>query len=213
MPDLSSRSEHETALAAVLRDVLRQHGRRVTATGGMASPGQLESDLRRALAPMLLRVHLAAAEQLARQIGAQVDRDAVIREAQAWATETAAATATEITASSRDRAAEILLLFRDDEMSPAAFAQRMETIFGGQRAEDIAIGAVTDAISAGELVLAGLIVMDESEKPRPYWYTEADGRVCEVCGPLHGQPKEVWGRQFPSGPKAHRRCRCWLEWR
>lgn len=31
---------------------------------------------------------------------------------------------------------------------------------------------------------------------------------CEICEPLGGTPRSVWGAQFPNGPPAHARCCC-----
>jgi hypothetical protein len=42
------------------------------------------------------------------------------------------------------------------------------------------------------------------------WESEGDDRVCKICRPLNRTPESVWSRQFPSGPPAHPRCRCYL---
>lgn len=42
------------------------------------------------------------------------------------------------------------------------------------------------------------------------WQTAEDERVCPVCGPLHDARATRWATQFPNGPPAHPRCRCWL---
>jgi len=95
------------------------------------------------------------------------------------------------------------------------------------------ISMVTDATSAGEQAVAD--AFDERETLRAqreritagdgnqtvapkqtlvaYWHKERDGNVCKICRPLHGQPESVWGARFPSGPKAHVACRCYLDWR
>lgn len=45
-----------------------------------------------------------------------------------------------------------------------------------------------------------------------YWITEADGRVCALCGPLHNREYETWAATFPEGPPAHPNCRCYLSY-
>ncbi len=214
MPELVNRRDHEAALAVLLSRVLHEHGQRVAATGGRASWDQLESDLRRALAPLLLLVYVESADQLARQQNLRVDRDSVVREGRDWATQQSGQLAAEITGSTRERVEDAIERLVRGDIQSSDFAARMETLFGPQRAEDLAIGAVTDAVSAGEIgLIAILAAMGEEDLPEPIWWTEDDGRVCEVCGPFHGTGRDVWGSEFPYGPKAHKRCRCWLEWR
>lgn len=213
MPELANRRDREAMIAAVLSRVLYEHGQRVVGSGGKASWDQLESELRRALAPLLLLVYVDAADQLSQEKNLRVERDAVVRDGRDWATDTAGQIAADVTRGTRERVEEAIAGLAGGVLSSSDFAIRMETLFGSRRAEDMAIGAVTDAVSAGEMGLIAILAITEDDVPEAIWWTEDDGHVCEVCGPLHGTGRNVWGRQFPYGPKAHKRCRCWLEWK
>lgn len=51
-----------------------------------------------------------------------------------------------------------------------------------------------------------------------FWQTENDAKVCPICSPNHNKREKPgdptnWTELFPSGPPAHPRCRCYLEWK
>jgi len=80
-------------------------------------------------------------------------------------------------------------------------------IFGPDRASMIAVTEATRAyteagrIAADELIAQGYQMTE-------IWHTNNDGLVCELCGPLNGEPiGEAWERGM--GPPAHPNCRCW----
>jgi hypothetical protein len=86
--------------------------------------------------------------------------------------------------------------------------QLLRAAFGDPRYDAIAIYETTDAMSNGVLIFAallGLIGIISLE----VWHTMQDERVCPICGPLDGTMYDVWGQQFPNGPPAHGRCRCY----
>lgn len=112
-------------------------------------------------------------------------------------------------------------------------ARQLSDIDSERRIVRGAISTVTDAASAGEFAVAdefnrqeaervarqrqgGLggpsLYVEPAKKLAAYWKTERDGRVCPICSPLDGKPESTWGDKFPSGPKAHVGCRCYLEW-
>jgi len=144
-----------------------------------------------------------------------------------WATATATATADGIVAKSAAKLS--------TGAAPA-------TVFAPSRAESIAITNTTRTITAAETEarrIGARISGAGSEPPklptsleRPrggdgfdlpgpltvpdgllaIWWTERDGRVCEICRPLHRKPYSEWSNVAPAGPPAHIRCRCWLEY-
>ncbi len=81
------------------------------------------------------------------------------------------------------------------------------------RIEGIAITETTVGASAGEESVASQYLVVEGRLLLPYWQTERDELVCEICGPLHNRPGTEWRDRFAFGPPAHPRCRCWREWR
>ena len=84
-----------------------------------------------------------------------------------------------------------------------------DRLFDPSRGETVAITETTTAISLGERD-----VVDRMEELGveidALWITKRDERVCPVCGPLHNQPISQWEDDFPVGPPAHPRCRCFL---
>jgi hypothetical protein len=88
---------------------------------------------------------------------------------------------------------------------------RLERVFGPSRAEAIAVTETTKAQTAGgETGVAFTDGLSDGD----LWMTRQDGKVCPICEPLHGQPRQVWMRVFPSGPgdDAHVNCRCFLQY-
>lgn len=84
-----------------------------------------------------------------------------------------------------------------------------DRLFDPSRGETVAITETTTAISLGERD-----VVDRMEELGveidALWITKRDEQVCKVCGPLHNQPISQWENDFPVGPPAHPRCRCFL---
>lgn len=94
-----------------------------------------------------------------------------------------------------------------DEQSFQDWAR--DRLFEPSRGETVAITETTTAISLGERD-----VVDRMEELGveidALWITKRDEQVCKVCGPLHNQPISQWEDDFPVGPPAHPRCRCFL---
>jgi hypothetical protein len=216
MPDLANRREREEELAAALLLLLDDAAKRISATGGQASWDQIESELRRALVPVLQRVYIEAAAGLAAERGRPIERDAIVGAAIEWANNRAAELAKELVARDREKIALLLEGIRSGIITVEEAAAQLAAAYGPARAAELAITEVTRAVSAGEIGLIALLgLMDETGaagKPEAYWHTEQDARVCPECAPLDGTPESVWGKRHQYGPPAHPNCRCWLDW-
>jgi len=91
--------------------------------------------------------------------------------------------------------------------------------FDENRAKLVATTEITNAYAEGNM-LAGQAMQQEFPGVRVIktWYTNQDGRVCEICGPLHGQEVEldepfvhpVTGAEYMKPPATHPGCRCWI---
>jgi hypothetical protein len=84
-----------------------------------------------------------------------------------------------------------------------------DDVFSTSRFRTIVATETTAAQSAGSEAAArnrGDISLQDT------WFTERDGRVCSICGPLHASVRGVWDQAFPSGPPAHPNCRCWIKY-
>jgi hypothetical protein len=93
-------------------------------------------------------------------------------------------------------------------MTTQQLATMLEPAFGAARAQVIAVTETTRAWSMGTAQYRNLLQQVYGLKTREIWYTLLDERVCDICGPLHGQPDSVWGAEFIDGPPAHPNCRC-----
>jgi SPP1 gp7 family putative phage head morphogenesis protein len=86
-------------------------------------------------------------------------------------------------------------------------AAMIEPAVGKARASNIAITETTRAASQATVEYRKYLSQRGVMMER-VWNTDADDRVCPICGPLNGKTDAVWGAEFPDGPPAHPRCRC-----
>lgn len=166
---------------------------------------ELEALLVAALVAILARTARDRAVQIQEQFSLFVDQAALDAQIEAWAREYAATLAPQLASVTRglmDQAAQAV--------SPDEFEQLIERAFGESRADGISITEITAAISMGLILLNGLYRAAHQVEADERWFTQLDERVCPICGPLHGTTRETWGTQFPNGPQAHPRCRCYL---
>lgn len=190
MPDLPNREKRESALALALRQAWKPH------VGPWESIDQakLAQDTRTALEPALYDVALVAGLGID---GGRIDQIPIERRTAEWAGSRAATLAAQTTATTLARLRAGL--------EPA-------TAFSDARIAGIATTEVTRAVTAGEVITLGLLFGAFDDKMRAIWNTAGDEMVCEVCGPLDGTGREVFGTVAPDGPPVHPWCRCWLEW-
>ena len=130
----------------------------------------------------------------------------------------------------RNMQAEFQVL-RGTAQSQAELSGGLDVVFSDARAEGTAVTEITGAVSTAETQAAELYnrqlsigafgvaaigaVGLASATLAPLtaiWKTELDSKVCPICFPLEGEPKDSWEHDFPDGPPAHPRCRCTLDW-
>ena len=115
---------------------------------------------------------------------------------------------------SRQLLTEVLAEFMGRPMTMGALRLAVAKIFGIERAGRIARTELTRAyyiggkIAADEIRATGIRLIG-------IWRTKNDELVCEICGPLNGQPESPEGGWVPAGmsgpgiiPYAHVNCRC-----
>lgn len=91
---------------------------------------------------------------------------------------------------------------------PREWREARSDAFTSSDAEMNAVTTVTEAQSDGEV--AGTKILQAKGKTIvEIWRTEPG--ACNICEPLEGTTREVWGAKFPRGTPAHKRCRCWIE--
>lgn len=205
MPDLPSRRTREKELTAALAIMWAQAAKAPTPDNlfrvRFAMPAAAMETLR--------KVYIEAAGQLAAQYGMEVDSAVIEKAANRWATMYAQQLADEVSNTTFAKANQAMMKSAGDG---GVFQDLMAAAFSDARAESIAITEITRTITAAEQGLAAYMLAMQLGTPRNTWHTAGDERVCDVCGPLDGTGPEGYGAVSISGPPAHPRCRCWLEW-
>lgn len=206
MPDLATRTSHETEVASLvllylqdLEDALR--------SGQQVDWLQWTTSLAAALARPLASTFLEAAEQLVGEhdgwLGDGQDR------AQQWASQEADWVAARMAATTRNAVAAAQQRWARGVGDN--FMADLEHHFSSSRAESVAITETTEAISQGEnygaAELAAIAIL-----LIPLWVTEEDPDVCERCAAYNRDRQNVWQGDAPTGPPLHPGCRCHLQW-
>ncbi len=199
MPDYAERSTFEKKIARSLSPIFKRAAAAAEAGEGVDLP-RLQADIDGALRPDLLRlftviylfmladdvlspIGLVAAQSFAANASRQIASGVATQSQASIAGGTAPADV--FTAA---RIGSIAATEVTRTISGAETAARREAAGGAEPADPLAIADATIAI----------------------WWTEKDGRVCQICRPLHRRPYDDWRFSFPDGPPAHRNCRCWL---
>lgn len=168
---------------------------------------RVRTEREKELAALLLLTYLASANQHGLTDSMFGGAGVPSREGAAWSKSRAGIASYQYTETSRD-----ILLRRAAEAEEAGTVLRpgdLIDVFGPDRDESAAITETTGAATAGgDAAIShrgGITVQD-------LWITERDSKVCPICKPLHTKPRSDWARFFPSGPPAHPRCRCYIQY-
>lgn len=87
--------------------------------------------------------------------------------------------------------------------------ESLEVVFGDTRNESIAVTETTTAQNQGSETA---VDVTNQKSGFDTWITEQDARVCPICSPMHGTPRQFWERYHPDGPPLHPRCRCYIRY-
>lgn len=206
MPDYAERAEFEAAIAAPILAAFDQA--KGQAEGAGVNWGTFESSIeaqaKKDLDMAFVAVYLFMLDDSTVSAGG-------MRFASSWSSEASKRIATDLTLKSRLRL--------DNGAAPGS-------VFSSQRAAGIAATETTRLVTAAETAARREVAsrktdagdgreggegpLDVGDGLAVFWFTERDGRVCEICEPLHRQPYEVWRLVFPDGPPGHPNCRCWV---
>lgn len=213
MVDLPSRIDIEEELTRVIardfaafrRRVLEVTGERFVNIDSLnqevwdEGAAALSADLR----PALNNVFVTATDAMADNIGYSLSWDVVNERAQLWAYDYTFDLVRGINATSQTRLRSIVTqYFEGGTLGEATDA--IAVLFGGRRAEMIAVTEITRAATEGERWAADE-VRAAGIALRAIHQTNIDDRVCPICGPRHGL--EIIDGRYPP---LHPRCRCWV---
>lgn len=155
---------------------------------------------------------IAVREALQRSaaIGVSVSIDAVNRAAVQWAQSYGYDLVRGINETTRQAIQNAMTQFaRTPGMGIDDVARMLEPTFGSNRANMIAVTETTRAQSRA-VDIAKVELEQMGLRYRRQWVTYGDDRVCPICSPLHNKYEDVYRQEFPEGPPAHVRCRCWI---
>lgn len=212
MPDLADRKKREKELALAVVVLLSSYADEMQQ--GLAMPG-FRRNLPNRIAPILGRAFAQSAQATARQVNIGVA--GLPQAGIAWGTSFASPLSNRIA----DRLA---LRFGNRLLTPAEVSIMAQGTLDAEMWGTFAATEITRAATAGSEYTAAVYRWVGPTKPpdegfivKPaivttLWFTELDERVCPICLPLHGEPREVWSYVAPLGPPAHPNCRCWLDY-
>lgn len=214
MADIPDREKHEASFTHNLNRLMAKHRRELERIAGWPPdlsrvPAEfwqrVEEDLRKQNEAALLLFFLlvtarhGADDRTGRQL------------ANGYVSGRARVIASRFAANSRERAHALQRDVRGmaTAITKTAFRDRLKSILGPAKAEEIAVTEITAATSAASgsaMATFGRTSADDT------WFTEEDARVCPICEPLNRVKRQKWEGLFPSGPPAHKRCRCWIRY-
>lgn len=181
-------------------DVARERALVALTEGDQFDEAGLRDELIALFLPVLTDAVIYATNEIEGQLTLGFDIETVQSEARTWARQRAEELADQLIATTRG------LL---SELEPEEVESALERAFGAARRLTIGQSETTDAMSAGALLFQRLARALEVFVDL-IWYTREDEKVCIICFPLHNKGQAVWSLQFPTGPKAHVKCRCGL---
>lgn len=198
----------ERALAEALTRILGTIERSVLRAIIADQPLDLESlmhGLSAALLPAVTSAALTALDSLANEIGLDLDEAQAVANLMQWSTSYSAELVQGLTTTTKTLLEQAITTYRATPMNRATLEALLKPAFGQRRAESIAVTEITRAASQANthyqqyLAEAGLTFVRVNN-------TNADDRVCAICGPLNNKPEADWPN--PAGPPWHPRCRC-----
>lgn len=131
----------------------------------------------------------------------------VHQEAADWSSTYAFGLVSDITDTTKEQLQKIIPSYFEEGLTQGQLKQKLMNdvtqALGPVRAEMIAVTEVTRAATMGELEIAKQLEQ-QGIKLVPFWATNMDDLVCNLCGPKDG--KEIKDGRFPP---EHPRCRCW----
>jgi hypothetical protein len=189
MPELQTRDEYEAAIVLALTKAWEPY------LSGTIDQERFAADTRAALESPLYEAGLDAAYGFRSEEGGTIGGIPLSKQIHYWAAGRASLLGIATTATSFRLLA---------TMEP-------EKVFSAARIATIATTEVTGAVTAAEGITLGLLLRPDRQLIS-IWKTAEDELVCDVCGPLDGTDRVIFGHVSDSGPPAHPNCRCWLEY-
>jgi HK97 family phage portal protein len=167
---------------------------------------QLDASLRSALLPAILEYALATMADLAEEIGPDFDPAQMMTTASQWAQTYTFDLVKGLTDTTRTVVQDAIAAYTSTPgMTREALEQLLRPAFGQTRSELIAVSEITRSAGASARMYQAYLAENGLAFTRRN-VTNADDRVCSICGPLNGKTEDAWPND--QGPPWHPRCRC-----
>ena len=161
------------------------------------------------LAPILEKIYTANIKQLIVDNDTPIDREVYTTYAQDWANkytfDKLTGELTDTTIKNLQRM--VSKLAQDPTLTAAQISAGLFPTFSRYRVAMIATTEVTRAKAATTNGYYDILTSYGDSVVRR-WLTEADERVCPICGPLDRSLEKTYRKQHGDGPPAHPNCRC-----
>lgn len=204
-------SEDEQRVYDRLLEVLQRHAPTVVERIEQGATfddvlAKMSSDIRAALLPELVEIAINGLDSIADEIGLDVDDNSATEAAIEWGRGYAFQLTNEMNETTIRTVRNAANKFRT---TPGMTREELEAMlrpaFGARRASVIAITEVTRAQNQSTIIYQLQARERLGIEMIRVWRTNADEKVCPVCGPLNGKKESEWRR---GAPPAHPRCRC-----
>jgi HK97 family phage portal protein len=117
-------------------------------------------------------------------------------------------TTSQIDQTTADRIKQVIDTYRQTPgMTIQDIAEKLRPVADPYRASMIAITEMTRA-STQAVDNYQAYLTENGITTTMYWMTQNDEKECDICGPLHNEPKDEWPADQIDGPPAHPNCRC-----
>lgn len=166
----------------------------------------LDAGLMSILLPFIIDHALAQMTAFAEEIGPDFDPATMATTASAWANTYTFDLVTKLTSDTRTVVQNAIAAYlKTPGMTREALEKLLRPAFGLVRAEMIAITETTRAAAQAATMYQTFLAESGLTFTRIN-RTNADDRVCAICGPLNGKAEADWPNE--QGPPWHTRCRC-----
>jgi len=199
------RENDEATFRGVLFGLFQgQKERALEDPGKMLLEDELMAD---ALAASIETIALAEAWGEYQKLIARRQIESLWEKIKAWVKGYSVKLAREINQTSWDMLEVVLKSYASEGWTMGELTAAVADIFGEARAQRIAVTEVTRAYVEGSRIAADEVIAQGIQMIE-IWHTDNDDLVCELCGPLDGEPIGIaWDRGM--GPPLHPNCRCW----
>ena len=207
-------NKDQRAVAAVVSNLFRKYSPKIKAAAAdgvvdYVTTEELFDKMADRLAPKLEKIYLEQFKKVVAQTDRTIDPEVYTTVAEEWARSYATGELKgELSQTTINKLQNIVAKKEQDpSLTAADIKARLGPTFGPYRVAMVSVTEVTRAKAAATNETYDVLTNYGDEVVRR-WLTEADEKVCVICGPLDRKLEETYRKSFSDGPPAHPNCRC-----